>query len=76
MSEKRKALTVFDLYEYCRAVMNEGLADYEVYISDDEEGNGFHPLYFGFDTNEENIKKYSEYGVHGLDSAKEVVLLG
>ena len=71
-----KPLKVYDLYEYCRACMREGLADYEVYISDDEEGNGFHPLFWGFETDPEKIEKFSEYGVRGLDGAEDIVLLG
>jgi len=73
-----KPLTVYDLYRYCEGCMNEGLADNYVYISDDEEGNGFHPLFWGFESRPEMINKYNEYGVNGLHGvdAENIVLLG
>ena len=41
-------LTVKTLYEYCEREIKKGNADKKIVISDDNEGNGFHGLYYAF----------------------------
>lgn len=41
-------LTVKTLYEYCEREIKKGNGDKKIVISDDNEGNGFHGLYYAF----------------------------
>lgn len=41
-------LTIRTLYEYCQREMKKGNGDKKIVISDDNEGNGFHGLFFAF----------------------------
>ena len=68
-------LTVKDLYENCRKLMDAGLGDKTVLISNDDEGNGFHSLYFAFLTDPNKIGQFATY-FHDGNDPKEVVLLG
>lgn len=43
-----KQLTVKDLYSLCEYEIKHGNADKKIVISDDNEGNGFHGLFYGF----------------------------
>lgn len=47
-----KLLTVKDLYKECKKQMNLGNGDRVIMISDDDEGNGYHYLYYSFITAE------------------------
>lgn len=41
-------MTIGQLFNECMVQINKGNADKEIYISKDDEGNGFHGLYYGF----------------------------
>lgn len=41
-------VTVNDLLEMCNEQVSKGNGKKKVYISRDDEGNGFHALYYGF----------------------------
>ena len=41
-------ITVNELFEECKKQINLGNGDKKIYISIDEEGNGFHPLFYSF----------------------------
>lgn len=43
-----KPITVEQLKEYCEEEIKKGNADKIIMISDDEEGNGFHYLWYSF----------------------------
>lgn len=48
-----KALTINDLIKECIKQINKGNGNKIIIISDDEEGNGYHGLYYSFmDINE------------------------
>ena len=70
-------LTVRDLFNECIKQIKLGNGDKKVFISIDEEGNGFHPCYFGFtDNSKGDIDAYHKMGcIEGGDPAK-VILLG
>jgi hypothetical protein len=51
-----KALTVNQLYMLCRDQIQKGRGDYKIMISDDDEGNGYHYLWYAFQT----VKEYEE----------------
>ena len=46
MEKEIKALRVKDLYEEMKSRVEKGQGDYVVFVTDDEEGNGFHALWF------------------------------
>ena len=41
-------MSVKDLYILCVREMKQGNAEKKIVISDDNEGNGFHGLFYGF----------------------------
>lgn len=43
-----KQMTVKELKKLCEQEINDGNGDKNIVISDDNEGNGFHGLFFGF----------------------------
>lgn len=43
-----KQVTVRDLYRYCENAISDGHGDKNIVISDDNEGNGFHGLFYDF----------------------------
>ena len=43
-----KQLTVNDLLRLCQQAVNEGNGDKNIVLSDDNEGNGYHGLFYGF----------------------------
>lgn len=72
-----KIQTVLDLYLACMRLINEGKGDKKILISDDDEGNGFHSLYFGFTDDIKEIKKIKKICYFADDNNPEdVVLLG
>lgn len=43
-----KALTIKDLYDECREQIIKGNGNKVIMISDDDEGNGYHYLWYSF----------------------------
>lgn len=43
-----KPLTVNDLFKLCQEEIKDGNGDHTIMISRDEEGNGYHYLYYEF----------------------------
>lgn len=73
---KVSGLTVEDLLRLCRQQCANGNGKKTVLISTDDEGNGFHTLYYGFaDTS--NNALYAQYGMFAdNNNPDDVVLLG
>ena len=53
-------MTVKDLKMHCDNIIAEGYGDYSVIISDDEEGNGYHDLFYPFLLNQNVVKEAIE----------------
>lgn len=68
-------ITVRDLKKFCDDAIKDGYGNKTILISCDDEGNGFHTLYFGFTTDEDDIKSY-DYLFHDRNNPNDVVLLG
>jgi len=70
-------LTVNALLKECERMVKNGDGNKVVLISNDEEGNGFHTLFYGFNETEDDINYYIENGLiyENVDSDK-IVLLG
>ena len=69
------ALTVKDLYEKCKEQIDQGNGDKKILISADDEGNGFHGLFYPFTYDQEMIGNYKE-AIYDDVNLKDVVLLG
>ena len=64
-------VTVRELLKLCEEQIILGNADKNIVISDDEEGNGFRPLDFGFTVGEVAESILEEFGFN-----EDVVILG
>ena len=71
-------MTVNKLYEIVSRQIRLGNGDKKVVISNDDEGNGFHYLLFGFTTNKELVYEIlsSTYCDDMLKDYKNIVILG
>lgn len=76
-------MTVFELKAECEMAIANGHGNKSVFISRDDEGNGFHPLYYSFTTDKEDVKAMFEMSDYPYDeeyysdeALKDVVLLG
>jgi hypothetical protein len=72
-------MTVKALLKYCQQEIKNGNGDKRIVVSDDNEGNGFHGLFYAFtDIKTESDKKY--YNDHIYDSSEEdinkIIILG
>lgn len=70
-------VTIKDLFALISEQMARGNGDKTILISRDDEGNGFHTLFYGFEDDKSTINEFSSYGLiecgTDLDS---IVLLG
>lgn len=69
--EESKGLTVNALCVECMRLIAEGKGERHVQISMDDEGNGFHTLFYGF--TEDNKE---DYPYHDDVDMEDIVLLG
>lgn len=70
-----KGITVKELLKMCQEELRNGNGDKHVLISRDDEGNGFHTLFYGFSSDPKTIKMYAD-DFHDKNNPDEVVLLG
>ena len=71
-----KQLTVKDLYKLCKNEINKGNSDRILVISDDNEGNGFHGLFYGFTEIDEKDKEYYPIYDSVETDIKKIIVLG
>ena len=70
-------ITVKVLYELIKEQIKNGNGNKTVLISRDDEGNGFHTLFYGFEDELSTISEYHSYGIIDCEDALEnIVLLG
>lgn len=70
-------MTVKDLKELCEKEINKGNADKVIYVADDEEGNGFHQLPYGFTHDKEILEDIIENYSYDADfELDEIICLG
>ena len=72
-------MTVKELYEHCKVEINLGNGNRSVIISDDDEGNGYHDLFYPFLRDPRMIKEcldstYSWNNVPETDPEKMIIL--
>lgn len=70
-----KEMTVKDLSMACRAQIVKGNGDKIVLLSDDDEGNGYHTLYYLFTDSKESVEACLELE-HDRHNVDDVVILG
>lgn len=67
-------ITVKELYKLCKAEIAKGNSDKFIVISDDNEGNGYHGLFYGFTPVDENYISYIYDSQHM--SSEDTIVLG
>ena len=80
---KNQPLTISELYRDLGKLIKAGYGDKKILISQDDEGNGYHQLWYSVTT---DIKSFGfgdgwaagmlPYGVSAEDAEKEYVILG
>ena len=70
-----KGLTINELLNECKLQVKQGNGNKHILISQDDEGNGFHTLFYGFTSSQDDINAYAD-SFHDDNDPEEVVLLG
>lgn len=70
-----KGRTVKELFEACKTQIAKGNGDKHVLVSNDDEGNGFHTLFYLITDSPETVGWALE-SEHDSHTADEVVVLG
>ena len=70
-----KGLTVKDLAYACKIEIAKGNGDKHILITTDDEGNGYHTLFYAFQDDPEDVN-YALEIEHDHHNADEVILLG
>ena len=70
-------ITVKELALACNDIIRKGYGDKVILLSNDDEGNGYHTLYYTFLTDKNEIKEIADYGMfHDGNNPDDVVILG
>lgn len=63
---KEKGITVEHLYKECERMIKAGYGKRHIMISNDDEGNGFHELFYGFSPDLQNEIDFGESWAAGM----------
>ena len=70
-------ITVEQLFVLCHEQIKKGNGKKTVLISTDDEGNGYHTLYYSFQDNTEEIRTIAEVCyIHDQIDLNSIVMLG
>ena len=69
------AITVRELYQACEDLIERGLGDKQIVISNDDEGNGFHTLFCTFVSDPYEVEQFKDL-FHDKNKVSETVILG
>lgn len=69
-------ITVDELYSILRTERIKGNGNKKILISNDDEGNGYHPLFFGVTPIDENFSYALFHSISFEDAKKDCVILG
>ena len=69
-----KQMTVNDLFELCKEAIREGHGNKNIVLSDDNEGNGYHGMFYGFTEVTEGFEDEIYDSV--TNSARDTIILG
>lgn len=70
-----KGITVKQLLKACQKEITKGNGDKHILISCDDEGNGYHTLFYGLDCSKEIIR-YALMVEHDKHTEDEIIILG
>jgi hypothetical protein len=73
---RKKGITVNKLAELCREQKKLGNGNKQILISDDDEGNGFHTLYYGFSPKEKIFGGEYPPIAHDNNENDDIIVLG
>lgn len=77
MTNDYPALTVQALYELCKMEIKKGNREKKICISSDDEGNGFHGLFYGFNSDAEFLEYVNKEGLlYDNVDIKNIIILG
>lgn len=72
-----KRLTVRDLTQLCLMEMKKGNGDKKILLSQDDEGNGFHALFYPFTPLDESFLRYIHCSLDvNEENMDEYIILG
>ena len=71
-----KQLTINELLELCKQQVKKGNGNKQIVISDDNEGNGYHGLFYAFTEIEEEEKEYYQVYDSETNDIKKIIILG
>lgn len=71
-----KQLTINELLELCKKQVKKGNGDKKIVISDDNEGNGYHGLFYAFTEIEEEEKEYYQVYDSETNDINKIIVLG
>lgn len=69
-------LTVSQLYDFCEQQIRKENGAKHIIISDDDEGNGYHTLFYQFTDNKEELQMILDYEHDGTHTVDNCVCLG
>lgn len=69
-------LTVNQLLDLCKEQVEKGNGSKHIIISNDDEGNGYHTLFYAFTDNAEDLSNILEYEHDGTHTVENCVCLG
>ena len=71
-----KGLTVKDLYRECQRMISKGNGDKYIIVSDDDEGNGFHTLFYGITDDKDDLEYFLSIEQDKSHTVDDTVALG
>lgn len=71
-----KGLTVKDLYRECQRMISKGNGDKYIIVSDDDEGNGFHTLFYGITDDKDDLEYFLSIEQDRSHTVDDTVALG
>ena len=69
-----KQMTVNDLFELCKDAIRKGHGNKNIVLSDDNEGNGYHGMFYGFTEVTEDFE--DEIYDSATNSESDTIILG
>ena len=71
-------MTIKELMYACKIEIAKGNGDKEIWLSNDDEGNGFHQLFYEFTDDPQNIKDCFAFSYTNVDEAEiaNAIILG
>ena len=68
--------TIKQLRDFCDVYIKEGYGDRMIVISDDNEGNGYHGMFYGFTLIKKEEKEWYPISDSHSDDVEKIIILG